>query len=174
MAKEKLDLNKTLVMLAAEGWTGEDLLAVFQARMSHKLTTEQEEVRRPTLQKEKEQKGYLDQKISEIFRGFGIATHILGYQYLRYAIELTINDLNMVSHVTKGLYPAVAKKFQTDPTRVERAIRHAIETAWNRGNLELVEKYFGYTVCAKREKPTNSEFIATIAEYLRLEGYGVE
>lgn len=174
MAKERLDLNKTLVMLAAEGWTGEDLLTALQVRMIENLTTKQEEVRRPTLQKEKEQKWSLDQKISEIFRDLGVTTNILGYRYLRDAIELTISNKNMLNYMTKTLYPTVAKKYETTASKVERAIRVAIESAWKRGNPELIEKYFGYTISADRGKPTNSEFITTIAEYLRLEGYGVE
>lgn len=174
MAKERLDLNKTLVMLAAEGWTGEDLLAAFEIRLNANQTNQQEKVRRLNLQEEKKQKGSLDQKISEIFLGLGVVTNVLGYQYLRYAIELTIGDLDMVSHVTKCLYPTVAKKYNTTASKVERSIRHAIEIAWNRGSLEIIEKYFGYTVSNEKSKPTNSQFIATIAEYLRLEGYGVE
>ena len=91
------------------------------------------------------------------------------YQYLREAIILTINDMEIINAVTKVLYPAVAKKFGTTPSRVERAIRHAIEVAWDRGDLETLQKYFGYTVNSCKGKPTNSEFIAMIADHLSLQ-----
>ena len=90
------------------------------------------------------------------------------YQYLREAIVLTINDMDIINAVTKVLYPAVAKKFGTTPSRVERAIRHAIEVAWDRGDIDTLNSYFGYTIQNTRGKPTNSEFIAMIADNLRL------
>ena len=96
------------------------------------------------------------------------APHIKGYQYLREAIILTINDMDIINSVTKVLYPTVAKKFGTTPSRVERAIRHAIEVAWDRGDLETLQKFFGYTVSNVKGKPTNSEFIAMIADCLSL------
>ena len=94
--------------------------------------------------------------------------HIKGYQYLREAIILTINDMDMINAVTKVLYPEVAKRFNTTPSRVERAIRHAIEVAWDRGDVEVLQKFFGYTVSGIKGKPTNSEFIAMIADNLSL------
>ena len=97
-----------------------------------------------------------------------VVTHIKGYQYLREAIILTINDMDMINAVTKVLYPEVAKKFGTTPSRVERAIRHAIEVAWDRGDIEVLQKFFGYTVSNIKGKPTNSEFIAMIADCLSL------
>jgi len=96
------------------------------------------------------------------------AAHIKGYQYLREAIILTINDMDIINAVTKVLYPAVAKKFNTTPSRVERAIRHAIEVAWDRGDIEVLQRFFGYTVSNIKGKPTNSEFIAMIADNLSL------
>lgn len=95
--------------------------------------------------------------------------HIKGYQYLREAIIIAVNDIEVINAVTKVLYPAVAKRFGTTPSRVERAIRHAIEVAWDRGDLETLQKYFGYTVSNAKGKPTNSEFIAMIADRLLLE-----
>lgn len=92
-----------------------------------------------------------------------------GYQYLREAIILTINDMDAINAVTKVLYPEVAKKFSTTPSRVERAIRHAIEVAWDRGDIETLQNYFGYTVSGVKGKPTNSEFISMIADRLRLQ-----
>ena len=97
-----------------------------------------------------------------------VPAHIKGYQYLREAIILTINDMEMINAVTKILYPEVARKFNTTPSRVERAIRHAIEVAWDRGDIEVLQKYFGYTVSNIKGKPTNSEFIAMIADSLTL------
>ena len=98
----------------------------------------------------------------------GVPAHIKGYQYLRYAIILSVESPEVMSSVTKALYPAVAKKFQTTSSRVERAIRHAIEVAWDRGDVDVLSSYFGYTIQSSRGKPTNSEFIAMIADKLRL------
>ena len=98
----------------------------------------------------------------------GVPAHIKGYQYLREAIILTIRDMDMINAVTKVLYPEVAKRFNTTPSRVERAIRHAIEVAWDRGDVETLQKFFGYTVSGIKGKPTNSEFIAMIADCLSL------
>ena len=94
--------------------------------------------------------------------------HIKGYQYLRTAILLTVNDSDIINSVTKILYPSVAKQYQTTTSRVERAIRHAIEVAWDRGDVDTLNSYFGYTIQNNRGKPTNSEFIAMIADNLRL------
>ena len=98
----------------------------------------------------------------------GVPAHIKGYQYLREAILIAVEDMDVINAVTKALYPAVAKRFGTTPSRVERAIRHAIEVAWDRGDLEVLQKYFGYTVSNTKGKPTNSEFIAMIADRLVL------
>ena len=111
----------------------------------------------------------LEAVVTEIIHEIGIPAHIKGYQYLREAIILTINDMDIINAVTKVLYPAVAKKFGTTPSRVERAIRHAIEVAWDRGDIETLQKYFGYTVSNIKGKPTNSEFIAMIADRLHLQ-----
>ena len=110
----------------------------------------------------------LEAVVTEVIHEIGVPAHIKGYQYLREAIILTVHDMDAINAVTKILYPAVAKKFQTTPSRVERAIRHAIEVAWDRGDLETLQKYFGYTVNSIKGKPTNSEFIAMIADSLTL------
>jgi len=110
----------------------------------------------------------LESTVTEIIHEIGVPAHIKGYQYLREAIIITINDMDMINAVTKVLYPAVAKKYSTTPSRVERAIRHAIEVAWDRGDLETLQKFFGYTVSNIKGKPTNSEFIAMIADHLSL------
>ena len=110
----------------------------------------------------------LEAVVTEVIHEIGVPAHIKGYQYLREAIILTINDMDIINSVTKILYPTVAKKFNTTPSRVERAIRHAIEVAWDRGDIETLQKFFGYTVSNVKGKPTNSEFIAMIADCLSL------
>ena len=110
----------------------------------------------------------LEALVTDIIHEIGVPAHIKGYQYLREAIILTINDMDIINAVTKVLYPEVAKKFGTTPSRVERAIRHAIEVAWDRGDIEVLQKFFGYTVSNIKGKPTNSEFIAMIADCLSL------
>lgn len=110
----------------------------------------------------------LEVVISGIMHQIGVPAHIKGYQYLREAIILAINDNEMMNSVTKLLYPTVAKSFSTTSSRVERAIRHAIEVAWDRGDVDVLSSYFGYTIQNERGKPTNSEFIAMISDKLRL------
>lgn len=110
------------------------------------------------------------QRVSQIMHEIGVPAHIKGYNYLRRSLILVVKDPNMMSRgVTKVLYPTVAKEFETTPSRVERAIRHAIEVAWDRGDVDVLQKYFSYTINSERGKPTNSEFIAMIADKLRLE-----
>lgn len=111
----------------------------------------------------------LEADITSIIREIGIPAHIKGYQYIREAIMMTVNDINLLNYITKLLYPTIAKKYKTTSSSVERAIRHAIEVAWNRGRIDVLEELFGYTVSAGKGKPTNSEFIALIADKLRLE-----
>ncbi len=110
----------------------------------------------------------LETMVTEIIHEIGIPAHIKGYQYIREAIILTIKDMDLINAVTKALYPMVAKRYNTTPSRVERAIRHAIEVAWDRGDIEVLQKYFGYTVSNIKGKPTNSEFVALIADRLQL------
>ena len=111
----------------------------------------------------------LERRVTAIIHDIGVPAHIKGYQYLREAIILVVGDMDTINAVTKVLYPAVAKKFGTTASRVERAIRHAIEVAWDRGDLEVLQKYFGYTVSNTKGKPTNSEFIAMISDRISLE-----
>ena len=111
----------------------------------------------------------LEADVTEIIHEIGVPAHIKGYQYLREAILLAVDDMDVINAVTKVLYPEVARRFSTTPSRVERAIRHAIEVAWDRGDLETLQKYFGYTVNSAKGKPTNSEFIAMIADRLQLQ-----
>ena len=110
----------------------------------------------------------LRNQVTAIIHEIGVPAHIKGYQYLREAILIAVDNMDVINAVTKVLYPAVAKRFATTPSRVERAIRHAIEVAWDRGDLEVLQKYFGYTVSNTKGKPTNSEFIAMIADRLVL------
>ncbi len=110
----------------------------------------------------------MEAQVTKIIHQIGVPAHIKGYQYLRSAILMTIEDSDIINSVTKVLYPSVAKKFATTTSRVERAIRHAIEVAWDRGDIDTLNSYFGYTIQNSRGKPTNSEFIAMIADNLRL------
>jgi len=112
--------------------------------------------------------GDMEAQVTRIIHQIGVPAHIKGYQYLRTAILMTIKDSDIINSVTKVLYPSVAKKYQTTTSRVERAIRHAIEVAWDRGDLDTLNSYFGYTIQNSRGKPTNSEFIAMIADNMRL------
>lgn len=110
----------------------------------------------------------LEAEITSIIHEIGVPAHIKGYMYLREAITMVVNDMELLSAVTKELYPSIAKKFNTTASRVERAIRHAIEVAWGRGQVETINKLFGYTIHNDKGKPTNSEFIAMVADKLRL------
>lgn len=110
----------------------------------------------------------LDVDVTNLMHQMGIPAHVRGYQYIRDAILMVIDEMGLLGAVTKELYPAIAEKYNTTPSRVERAIRHAIELAWDRGNIELINKYFGYTIDVDRGKPTNSEFIAMVADRLRV------
>lgn len=164
--------NVTMVMQANEA--GADFC------MLKPISTEQLETRLKNLLNEplKNMKGTdreasgntsLEFQITNIIHNVGVPAHIKGYQYLRSAIMMTVEDSEVINSVTKVLYPSVAKKHFTTSSRVERAIRHAIEVAWDRGDLEILNSIFGYTVQNSRGKPTNSEFIALIADNLRLQ-----
>ncbi|MGE5416347.1 MAG: sporulation transcription factor Spo0A [Acidobacteriota bacterium] len=111
----------------------------------------------------------LEVEVTRIIHEIGVPAHVKGYQYLRDAIMLVVEEIGYLGAVTKELYPTIADKYDTTPSRVERAIRHAIELAWDRGDLDRINKFFGYTINGDRGKPTNSEFIAIIADKLRLE-----
>lgn len=111
----------------------------------------------------------IESDVTDIIRDIGIPANIKGYQYIREGIIMAVNDVNMLNYITKLLYPTIAKKYKTTSSSVERAIRHAIEVAWNRGQIDTINDLFGYTVNAGKGKPTNSEFIALIADKLRIE-----
>lgn len=110
----------------------------------------------------------LEVMITEIIHQIGVPAHIKGYHYLRNAIMMSVEDPEMINAVTKRLYPSIAKRFKTTSSRVERAIRHAIEVAWDRGDVDTLNSYFGYTIHSLRGKPTNSEFVAMISDRVRL------
>ena len=131
-----------------------------------------EEIRgsgRQTQPLRKNDKSGIEAMVTSIIHEIGVPAHIKGYQYLREAIIIAVNDMDVINAITKVLYPQVAKTFQTTPSRVERAIRHAIEVAWDRGDLDTLQRFFGYTVSNTKGKPTNSEFIALIADKLQLQ-----
>lgn len=111
----------------------------------------------------------LEERVTEIIHEIGVPAHVKGYQYLRAAIIMAVEDRSVVDAITKQLYPDVAKAFKTTASRVERAIRHAVELAWDRGNVDTLNSYFGYTISGSKGKPTNSEFIAMIADRLQLQ-----
>ena len=111
----------------------------------------------------------LEQDVTDMIHEIGVPAHIKGYQYLREAIMMSVEDIEMLNSITKVLYPTIAKRYQTTPSRVERAIRHAIEVAWSRGRMETLDALFSYTVNTGKGKPTNSEFIALIADRIRLQ-----
>lgn len=111
----------------------------------------------------------LETDVTDIIHEIGVPAHIKGYQYLREAIIMSVNDMDMLNSITKILYPTIAKRYKTTSSRVERAIRHAIEVAWSRGKMDTIDELFGYTINNGKGKPTNSEFIALIADKIRLE-----
>lgn len=111
----------------------------------------------------------LEKDVTDMIHEIGVPAHIKGYQYLREAIMMSVQDVEMLGSITKVLYPTIARRFQTTPSRVERAIRHAIEVAWSRGKMETLDGLFGYTINTGKGKPTNSEFIALIADRIRLQ-----
>ncbi|MGN0435154.1 MAG: sporulation transcription factor Spo0A [Wujia sp.] len=116
-----------------------------------------------------EQSGDLEVKVTEMIHEIGVPAHIKGYQYLRSSIILAVTDMDILNSITKQLYPTIAEMYDTTPSRVERAIRHAIEVAWGRGKLDTIDELFGYSMKSGKTKPTNSEFIALIADKIRLD-----
>ena len=123
---------------------------------------------RTQVEKETRTEHDLEKDVTDMIHEIGVPAHIKGYQYLREAIMMSVNDIEMLSSITKVLYPTIAEKYDTTSSRVERAIRHAIEVAWNRGRMETLNTLFGYTISTGKGKPTNSEFIALIADKIRL------
>ena len=142
----------------------------FKAKQSNSFITKDVKPQYIELQNGGEKnKDNLEALVTNIIHEVGVPAHIKGYQYLREAIIMVVEDIDVINQITKSLYPQIAIKYNTTPSRVERAIRHAIEVAWGRGQQEAVESIFGYTISAAKGKPTNSEFIAMISDKLRLE-----
>ena len=140
--------------------------------MGNKVSFMGKEIKAPYIEIQQEKRSSsdnLEALVTNIIHEVGVPEHIKGYQYLREAIMMVVNDIDVINQITKQLYPEIANKYHTTPSRVERAIRHAIEVAWARGQIDTVESIFGYTVSNSKGKPTNSEFIAMIADKLRLE-----
>ncbi len=132
----------------------------------NQLSIQEAPVNTPSVLK-KEKDNYIDE-ITQIIHEIGVPAHIKGYLYLRDAISMVVEEIELLGSVTKILYPRIAQKFETTPSRVERAIRHAIEVAWSRNSLDTIKKFFGYTINTEKGKPTNSEFIALVADRIRL------
>lgn len=137
-------------------------------RIRRLLRQREADQRKAELSPEERESIELENQVTKVIHQIGVPAHIKGYQYLRTAIMMTINNNDVINSVTKILYPTVAKRYSTTSSRVERAIRHAIEVAWDRGDVDVLNSYFGYTIQTNRGKPTNSEFIAMIADNLRL------
>ena len=159
---EATNLGAELCLLKPYNYTSliEHIDAITTRRSKPHLSASQESTQKATSD--------LETQVTQIIHQIGVPAHIKGYQYLRTAILMTINDSEIINSVTKVLFPSVAKKYSTTTSRVERAIRHAIEVAWDRGDVDTLNSYFGYTIQNNRGKPTNSEFIAMIADNLRL------
>lgn len=150
---EKINaLTEVLEICRDNGITVEDLLETIESAVSNKAEEDN-----------------LEKKVSNLLKEIGVPAHIKGYRYIRYAIIYVLEeDDAAIESVTKRLYPSVAKHFETTASRVERAMRHAIEVAWERGNVDILQSFFGYTIQPGKGKPTNSEFIAMITDYLKI------
>ena len=155
-------LNIQILMKRIRQLSKKELVAIKREDQNYNL-------RHASLRKEFTYENDLEIEITNLIHEIGVPAHIKGYQYIRDAISIVVADRDILSAVTKELYPMIAEKNNTTPSRVERAIRHAIEVAWNRGRIETIDALFGYTVQGDKGKPTNSEFIAIIADKLRLE-----
>ncbi len=140
-------------------------------RIKHVKDSGNAEIRKVNAYEKAEEYGErnLEADVTDIIHEIGVPAHIKGYQYLRDAIVMSVNDMDMLNSITKVLYPTIAKKYQTTSSRVERAIRHAIEVAWSRGKMDTIDEMFGYTIHNGKGKPTNSEFIALITDRIRLQ-----
>jgi len=138
-------------------------------RIRYAMSAEYEEICKNAISRESREKKDYEIEVTNILHQMGVPAHVKGYQYLRDAILYIVEDNNLLGAVTKELYPMIGEKYNTSASRVERAIRHGIELAWNRGNVDMMIQYFGYTINTERGKPTNSEFIAMISDKFRLQ-----
>jgi len=142
----------------------EDEFIIEQKAMSYGLTTYEQYAQRAL-----EREHQIEAEVTQLIRELGVPPHLKGYQYMREAIIMCVKDMDVIGSMTKVLYPNIAQKYNTLPTRVERAIRHAIEVAWSRGNLDTLNKFFGYTIDVDKGKPTNGEYIAMLADRVRID-----
>lgn len=182
--KYKLDRSKTTVImmsqLASDGFiskaikNGADYFVAkpfgCDSLRDRLIEFEKGEKTEVLAEKQKPVRNVLDEKIANIFISVGIPAHIKGYQFLREAIKMAVDNPEIINSITKKLYPSIAEKFETTASKVERAIRHAIEVAWNRGKIENINQIFGIKVYSANEKPTNGEFIALVADKMLIEG----
>ena len=166
---DNTNMEREAIMNGADCFVLKPFDAAEMANRIRTLCGAPQQVWEPSVPLADEDDGDLKLRVTEIIHQIGVPAHIKGYQYLRDAILMAITDEDIINAVTKRLYPAVAKKYATTSSRVERAIRHAIEVAWDRGDVDVLNSYFGYTVHTGRGKPTNSEFIAMIADRFRLQ-----
>lgn len=157
---DKASIYEVLNGLMQENRSFQVMITVNAPIESSKINTEPESKEEPVVDLEKE--------VTDMIHSLGVPAHIKGYQYLRTAIGMAVREPSLIGAITKQLYPMIAKEYETSPSRVERAIRHAIEVAWSRGKMETLEETFGYTVSLGKGKPTNSEFIALVADKIRL------
>lgn len=157
---DKASIYEVLNGLMQENRSFQVMITVNAPTESSKINNEWEGKEAPAVDLEKE--------VTDMIHGLGVPAHIKGYQYLRTAISMSVREPSLIGAITKQLYPMIAKEYETSPSRVERAIRHAIEVAWSRGKMETLEETFGYTVSLGKGKPTNSEFIALVADKIRL------
>jgi len=157
---DKASIYEVLNGLMQENRSFQVMITVNAPMESSKINTEPESKEEPVVDLEKE--------VTDMIHSLGVPAHIKGYQYLRTAIGMAVREPSLIGAITKQLYPMIAKEYETSPSRVERAIRHAIEVAWSRGKMETLEETFGYTVSLGKGKPTNSEFIALVADKIRL------
>ena len=165
-AMDNSEFEEQMINAGADYYFIKPVTAHSVAKRIERLTSWKSEKKKRLLSENSEND--IDIVISDIMRQIGVPAHIKGYQYLRTSIKLCVEDSEMLGSVTKLLYPTVAKMYSTTSSRVERAIRHAIEVAWDRGDVDVLSSYFGYTIQSQRGKPTNSEFIAMIADKLKL------
>lgn len=167
--RDKEQVNQILDDLINANREFRILITVPSGEMSQDPSANRTDVSEITKTGEKRQTRDLEKDVTDMIHEIGVPAHIKGYQYLREAIMMSVEDVEMLGSITKILYPTIAKKYQTTPSRVERAIRHAIEVAWSRGRMETLDALFGYTINTGKGKPTNSEFIALIADKIRLQ-----
>ena len=164
-----MNANKDFqIMITVPGTGALNVKEVVEEDRGIAFSNDERKKKRELLGETKKGEHDLEKDVTDMIHEIGVPAHIKGYQYLREAIMMSVNDIDMLSSITKVLYPTIAERYDTTSSRVERAIRHAIEVAWSRGKMETLDALFGYTINTGKGKPTNSEFIALIADKIRL------